>query len=82
MKKVKKMIPIELGKKNRKNKPKEKPLDYTHEYRVAVSLFCLFSLIYIGVLLLVSQYRIDVIDELGQWGLPTFAAIWFLGSLV
>lgn len=81
MKKVKKVISLEMGTKKQKNKSKDKPLDYMHEYRLAVMLFCLFSLLYFSFLFLVSQYRIVAIDKLGRWGLPIFAAIWFVGFI-
>ncbi len=80
MKKVKKMIPIELGKK-RERKSKEKLLDYAREYRIAVVLFCLFALVYFGMLILTFAYKPIVLDDLGLWGLPLFAIVWFLGFM-
>lgn len=81
MKKVKKVISIEMRTKKRKNQIKDKPMDYMHEYRLAVMLFCFFSLLYLGLLFLVPRYRIVAIDELGQWGLPIIAGIWFIGFI-
>ncbi|BES66329.1 hypothetical protein SANA_27680 [Gottschalkiaceae bacterium SANA] len=78
MNKSKNYIPIKMG----ENKQKDEQMDYSREYRIAVSLFCFFALLYFGVLILAVQYTPSVLYDLGKWAYPALATIWFLGFLL